>query len=68
MMQYKQFEKVVSKMKGFKGGCAGVSQLQNMLPPHLLKQMGGASGLQNMMRSLGGGGGLGALGNMFGGK
>jgi len=53
MTQFKTFEKVVGKMKGFKPGRGmGMNQLQSMVPPHLLKQMGGASGLQNMMRQM----------------
>eukprot|EP01122_Echinamoeba_exundans_P011391 TRINITY_DN4519_c0_g2_i1.p1 TRINITY_DN4519_c0_g2~~TRINITY_DN4519_c0_g2_i1.p1 ORF type:complete len:455 (-),score=136.77 TRINITY_DN4519_c0_g2_i1:69-1433(-) len=55
LVRYKQLEKTVEKMKGFKGGRAGMNQLQNMIPPQMLKQMGGS----NMLR---------ALGNMFGGK
>lgn len=55
LMQYKQFEKVVGKMKGFKpgrGGAANMQQLQSMVPPQLLKQMGGAGGLQQLMRQM----------------
>jgi len=53
LLQYKQFEKVVGKMKGIKGGRVGVNQLQSMVPPHLLKQMGGAGGLNSFIRQMG---------------
>jgi len=47
-----------------------LSQMSNLIPPHVMKQMGGMGAIQNMMRSLGGGGGglggLGGLGNMMG--
>eukprot|EP01127_Copromyxa_protea_P008607 TRINITY_DN1976_c0_g1_i2.p1 TRINITY_DN1976_c0_g1~~TRINITY_DN1976_c0_g1_i2.p1 ORF type:complete len:491 (+),score=134.58 TRINITY_DN1976_c0_g1_i2:221-1474(+) len=62
LTQYKQFEKVVSKMKGMRPGRAGISQMQKMVPPHLLKQMGGAGGLNNLMRQMGGMEGMGGLG------
>jgi len=55
LTQFKQFEKVVGKMKGFKPGRGmqqNMQQLQNMVPPHLLKQMGGAGGLSNLMRQM----------------
>jgi hypothetical protein len=59
LQQHKQFEKVVGRMKNFRpgrGGANQMSQLQNMVPPHLLKQMGGAGGLSKLMSSMGGGG------------
>mgnify|MGYP007007719608 CR=1 FL=1 len=48
-------------------------QMARMMDPRVLHQMGGVSGLQNMMRQLqsGAAGGLGGLGNLmsgFGGK
>jgi signal recognition particle subunit SRP54 len=74
--QFKHFEKVMKKVKGLKLGKGGelkgrnLSQMSNLIPPHLMKQMGGMGAIQNMMRSLGGGGGglggLGGLGNMMG--
>jgi len=53
LAQHKQFEKVVGKMKGMKPGRVGVNQIQNMVPPHLLKQMGGAGGLNSFIRQMG---------------
>eukprot|EP01125_Pyxidicula_operculata_P014155 TRINITY_DN46_c0_g1_i1.p1 TRINITY_DN46_c0_g1~~TRINITY_DN46_c0_g1_i1.p1 ORF type:complete len:478 (+),score=136.39 TRINITY_DN46_c0_g1_i1:71-1504(+) len=53
LVQFKQFEKVVSKMKGLRPGRMG-NQIQNLVPPHLLKQMGGASGLNSFIRQMGG--------------
>jgi len=53
LAQFKQFEKVVGKMKGMKPGRVGVNQIQNLVPPHLLKQMGGAGGLNNFIRQMG---------------
>lgn len=59
--QHRTFENVVkTSMKGMKGGRGGVNQMANMVPPHLLKQMGGASALNNLMKQMGGG-----LGNLF---
>ncbi|KAK9711424.1 Signal peptide binding domain [Popillia japonica] len=86
--QYTKFAAVVKKMGGikglFKGGdmAKNVNQVQmaklnqqmaKMMDPRVLHQMGGMSGLQNMMRQLqnGAAGGLGNLGNFmsgFGGK
>ncbi|KAI4470867.1 signal recognition particle 54k protein srp54 [Holotrichia oblita] len=86
--QYTKFAAVVKKMGGikglFKGGdmAKNVNQVQmaklnqqmaKMMDPRILHQMGGMSGLQNMMRQLqnGAAGGLGNLGNFmsgFGGK
>ena len=40
-------------MKGMRPGRAGMSQMQKLVPPHLLKQMGGAGGLNNFMRQMG---------------
>jgi len=51
LAQFKQFEKVVSKMKGIRPG--RMNQIQNLVPPHLLKQMGGAGGLNSFMRQMG---------------
>jgi len=53
MAQFKQFEKVVGKMKGMKPGRVGVNQIQSLVPPHLLKQMGGAGGLNSFIRQMG---------------
>jgi len=51
LLQYKQFEKVVAKMKNVRPG--RMNQIQNLVPPHLLKQMGGAAGLNSLMRQMG---------------
>jgi len=51
LVQYKQFEKVVSRMKNVRPG--RMNQIQNLVPPHLLKQMGGASGLNSFIRQMG---------------
>ncbi|PNF23601.1 Signal recognition particle 54 kDa protein [Cryptotermes secundus] len=81
--QYTKFAGVVKKMGGikglFKGGdmAKNVNQAQilklnqqisKMMDPRILQQMGGVSGLQNMMRQLQQG--AGGLGNLmgFGGK
>jgi len=52
LAQFKQFEKVVGKMKGMKPGRVGVNQIQSLVPPHLLKQMGGAGGLNSFIRQM----------------
>eukprot|EP00005_Dracoamoeba_jomungandri_P003652 CAMPEP_0174252032 /NCGR_PEP_ID=MMETSP0439-20130205/1674_1 /TAXON_ID=0 /ORGANISM="Stereomyxa ramosa, Strain Chinc5" /LENGTH=476 /DNA_ID=CAMNT_0015332509 /DNA_START=129 /DNA_END=1559 /DNA_ORIENTATION=+ len=62
--QFKHFEKVMKKMKGLKLGKGGelrgrnASQVANLIPPHMVKQMGGMGAIQNMMRSLSGSGGM----------
>jgi len=33
-----------------------MNQLQSMIPPHLLKQMGGAAGINSMMKQMQAGG------------
>jgi len=57
LIQYKQFEKVAARFKHFRPPRAGanvnVNQIQNMMPPQLLKQMGGASGLTSLIRQMG---------------
>ncbi|KAI8815430.1 signal recognition particle 54kDa [Cladochytrium replicatum] len=42
------------------------SQMQSMIPPQMLQQMGGMGGIQNMMQQMAGGG-LGNMANMLGG-
>lgn len=83
--QYTKFAAVVKKMGGIKGlfkngdMAKNVNQAQmaklnhqmaRMMDPRVLHQMGGMSGLQNMMRQLqqGATSGAGNLGNLFGGK
>jgi len=39
-----------------------VNQLQSMIPPHLLKQFGGAAGINSMMKQMQAGG----MGSLFG--
>jgi len=51
LVQYKQFEKVVVSMKNVRPG--RMNQIQSLVPPHLLKQMGGASGLNSFIRQMG---------------
>eukprot|EP01095_Lingulamoeba_sp_RSL-Kostka_P006820 TRINITY_DN2157_c0_g1_i1.p1 TRINITY_DN2157_c0_g1~~TRINITY_DN2157_c0_g1_i1.p1 ORF type:complete len:487 (-),score=184.88 TRINITY_DN2157_c0_g1_i1:103-1563(-) len=56
--QYKHFSKIMKNMKNMKLGRNGqlnsrsLSQMQGMLPPGLLKSMGGASGMQQMQNML----------------
>jgi signal recognition particle subunit SRP54 len=50
LAQFKQFEKVVSKMKGTRRGSA--NQMQNFIHPQLLKQMGGAGSLNTFIRQM----------------
>lgn len=100
LTQYKRFAEMVKKMGGNKGLLKNMPSnpkninpaqmakmhgaMTKMLPPDMLKQMGGMSGIQNMMKQMGGLGGLGGAGrgggmpdmaqmekmmkNMFGGK
>jgi len=57
--QYKNFEKMMKKVKGMRLGKGGqiaprnLNQVTNMLPPQLMKQMGGYGALQNWMKSMG---------------
>ena len=75
--EFKRMSKMFAKMKGFKlpkhgGPMSQLTQNMNantmsqMLPPQLLKQMGGAQGMQQMMKAISGGklGDLGGLGNL----
>eukprot|EP00899_Mesostigma_viride_P005040 jgi/Mesvir1/14537/Mv05229-RA.1 len=77
MEEYRRLAKIWGKMKGLKIPKKGemssmsrnmnVAQMSKILPPQMLKQMGGVSALQNMMKQMGGkDGGLGGLGEMFG--
>mmetsp|Transcript_16046 Transcript_16046/g.43028 ORF Transcript_16046/g.43028 Transcript_16046/m.43028 type:complete len:488 (-) Transcript_16046:62-1525(-) len=63
LIEYKRFSKVVEKMgkmKGVKNGQINMNDLQRNMPaqlssvmdPALLKKMGGASGMQNMIKQL----------------
>jgi len=51
LVQFKQFERVVSRIKNVRPG--RMNQIQSLVPPHLLKQMGGASGLNSIIRQMG---------------
>nr|ANM86233.1 signal recognition particle 54 kDa protein [Stygiella incarcerata] len=66
---FKQFQKTFSRMKGRMP--RNPQDMQKMIDPRILKQMGGAGGMQNMMRQLtsqfGGMGGMGGMGDLFGG-
>jgi signal recognition particle subunit SRP54 len=59
--QFKHFEKMMGKFKNLKIPKSGqinqrgVSQIGNMLPPHVMKQMGGPGAIQNLLKSMGGG-------------
>merc|ERR1719493_489955 len=72
LKQYAKFPQVVKKMGGIKGLFKGGDmnkqvnpsqmaqlnqQMSKMIDPSVLKQMGGMSGLQNMMKQMQGGGG-----------
>jgi signal recognition particle subunit SRP54 len=50
--QYKSFEKVIGRMKGLKPGRGSINQLQNLVNPQILKQMGGAGGLNSLIRQM----------------
>jgi len=58
--QFKHFQKMMRKMKGIKVGKGGnisqrnMGQVAQMLPPGLMKQMGGMNAVQSMMRNMGG--------------
>eukprot|EP00914_Ancora_sagittata_P011554 GHVO01022413.1.p1 GENE.GHVO01022413.1~~GHVO01022413.1.p1 ORF type:complete len:504 (+),score=64.88 GHVO01022413.1:191-1702(+) len=80
LKQYTKFAQMVKKMGGIKGLFKGGDMAKNvnptqmaklnsniarMMDPRVLQQMGGMSGLQNMMRQFQAGAG-GKMGNMFG--
>jgi len=52
LAQHKQFEKVVERMKGMRPGRGGMQQMKNMIPPNMLNQLGGASGLNQFLRQM----------------
>ncbi|KAL6212400.1 hypothetical protein ACLB2K_017620 [Fragaria x ananassa] len=74
--EYKRLAKIWSKMKGLKipkkGPMSSLNQNMNaqqmskVLPPQMLKQIGGMGGLQNLMKQMGGMGGLGSAKDMMG--
>ena len=65
--EYKRLAKVWSKMKGLKipkkGEMSALSrninaqQMSKVLPPQMMKQLGGMGGLQNLMKQMGNMGG-----------
>lgn len=65
--QFKHFDKMMKKMKQLKIPKNGqlnqrnISQVSNIIPPHIMKQMGGLGAVQNMMKSLGNMGDIGSL-------
>jgi len=62
LTQFKHFEKMMKKMKGMKIGKNGqmpsrsLNQMSNVIPPHLMKQLGGPGAMQNLLKNFGGGG------------
>jgi signal recognition particle subunit SRP54 len=61
--EYKRLAKVMGKMKNIKlpnGKMSDknqnqtIQQLTKALPPHMLKQMGGITGLQDLLKKMGG--------------
>jgi len=65
LVQFKQFEKLVKSAKGLNNvNMRNIGQMANMVPPQVMKQMGGMSGLQSMLRNMGGGGDFKNLANM----
>jgi len=70
--QFKHFDKMMKKMKQLKIPKNGqlnnrnLQQVGNILPPHLLKQMGGMGAIQSMMKSFGGMGDLGSIAKKLG--
>eukprot|EP01120_Amphizonella_sp_Union-15-10_P008405 TRINITY_DN3013_c0_g1_i1.p1 TRINITY_DN3013_c0_g1~~TRINITY_DN3013_c0_g1_i1.p1 ORF type:complete len:482 (-),score=102.00 TRINITY_DN3013_c0_g1_i1:58-1305(-) len=64
LTQFKQFEKVVGRMKGIRPGARGMpQQMANLVPPHLLKQMGGVGGINSILRQMSGN--MGNMTDMF---
>ena len=52
--QHKQFAKMVDKMKVFtKGKGNNLSKMASIVPPHIMKQMGGMGGLNSIMKQMG---------------
>lgn len=60
--EYKKMEKIWGKMKGLKMNKRGAmnpqahginaAQISKALPPHMLQQLGGMHGIQDMMKKL----------------
>jgi signal recognition particle subunit SRP54 len=57
--QHKLFSKMVGKMKSLgkgnlmRGGPQQLAKMANMVPPQIMKQMGGVGGLNNLMKQMG---------------
>jgi len=55
--QHKQFSKMVGKMKSLTKGRGNninnLSKMASVVPPHIMKQMGGVGGLGNLMKQIG---------------
>lgn len=75
--EYKRLAKIWSKMKGLKipkkGDMSALSRNMNaqhmskVLPPQMLKQIGGMGGLQNLMKQMGSNKDMSHMMGMFGG-
>eukprot|EP01098_Paradermamoeba_levis_P010183 TRINITY_DN4278_c0_g1_i1.p1 TRINITY_DN4278_c0_g1~~TRINITY_DN4278_c0_g1_i1.p1 ORF type:complete len:485 (-),score=171.84 TRINITY_DN4278_c0_g1_i1:53-1507(-) len=56
--QFKHFEKVMKKMKGLKIGKGGniqgrnLNQVSSLIPPNIMKQMGGVGAMQNLLKNM----------------
>ena len=50
---YKRFEKTVSNMKRLIFSSSNAQHVSQLRPPHILKQIGGISGLQSLMTQMG---------------
>lgn len=52
--EYKKLTKICGNMKGLKPGSRNMNaqQMSKMIPPQMLKQMGGIGGLQGLMKSM----------------
>lgn len=54
--QHKQFAKMVDKLKGITKGVRGnninLSKMANVVPPHIMKQMGGLGGLNSLVKQM----------------
>lgn len=81
MEEYKRLAKIWGKMKGLKipkkGEMSALSRNMNaqhmskVLPPQMLKQIGGMGGLQSLMKQMGSKdmmNGMGGMGGLFGGE
>lgn len=55
--QHKQFARMVDKMKGLgkpgRNPALNMAKMANVVPPHIMKQMGGVGGLNNLLKQIG---------------